>query len=472
MKNKRRVESFDTTIRNGLREYAVEVAYSRAIPSMLDGLKPVHRAILWDMYKLGLHNNKNTTKSSKVSGDVMGRFHPHGDCYPSIVTLAQGKMKYNLVHGMGAWGDCFGEAAASRYTECKLSKLSDECLLDPQYLEDGVTEYVDNYLGDDKLPVYLPAKLPFIFTTGSQGIAVGYATNIPTFSLKSIINCVRVGMEQYPKPLTSKNLLTLKFDGLDNKQCISGKQDIKSFMSNGRGNLIFAPNFSVKDKVVTFMSLIGNPDTMLQKLEEDDRVYQVNNLSTSNTIKIDVVLKPSVTLKEVNKVAQDLYNKLSMRYNYSFNCINQFVKTDKDGFKDIDAVLKESSPVEVMNEWIKWRIELEVRMLKNQIKKTDEKVKQLEFYRYLISKLDIIFKVLKSKTNDLKGSMKKALKCTDEQAQLVLDMPVRRLSKFNDTELVKQIKDLKTYSKQCSKWLKKPQVKIVADLDTMSKTFA
>ena len=466
-KTKNRTESFDSTIENGIRTIAIEVASNRAIPSLLDGLKPVHRAILWGMYKLGLHFNKNTTKTAKVAGEVMGKYHPHGDCSPSIVTLAQGKMKCNLAHGLGAWGDCFGaEAAAARYTEVKLSELADVVLLDPKYLEDGVTDYVSNYLGDDKLPVFLPAKLPLIFTTGSQGIAFGYATNIPTFSLKSVIRVCKLALKQYPKKVGSKVLQKLEFDDLDNKICISSDAEIKSFMESGKGSIQFSADYTFKDKIITFTGLVGNPDTMFSKLEEDDRVYQVNNLSSGNDIKIEVILKPSITLKEVKAVAQDLYKKITTRYNFNFNCIRQFVKTDKDGFKEADAVLKETNPVDVLNEWIEWRIDLEKKMLLNQVQKTDAKVKQLQFYRYLISKLDKIFKVLKSKTNDLKGAMQKALKCTEEQAQMVLDMPVRRLSKLSDIELQQQIKDLKQYASDCKKWLKKPQEKILKDLES------
>lgn len=466
MSKNNKTEPFDTTIREGMRTIAIEVASNRAIPSMLDGLKPVHRYILWAMFRMGLHFSKNTTKTAKVAGEVMGKYHPHGDCSPSIVTLAQGKMKCNLVHGLGAWGDCLGsDAAASRYTECKLSELADLYLLDQKYLEEGVTEYVSNYLGDDKIPVYLPAKLPFIFTTGSQGIAVGYATNIPTFSIKSVVKVVKKALEVYPSLVKPKTLLALQFDGLDNKVCVSTDSDILSFMKTGKGTLLFSSNYTTKDKTIIFTSLVGNPDTMLQKLEEDDRVYQVNNLSTSNDIKIEIVLKPSITLKDVKNVAKDLYNVITTRYNYSFNCIRQYTKTDADGFKEIDAILKETNPVDVLNEWIKWRVELEVKMLNNQVSKTNDKVNQLEFYRYLISKLDIIFKVLKSKTNDLKGAMKKALKCTDDQAQTVLDMPVRRLSKLSDDELKGQIKDLQQYAKDCKKWLKKPQDKILQDLN-------
>ena len=455
---------YNSFVRSSYKRYAISVLSDRALPDFRDGLKPVQRKMLWTAYKLGLHNNKAFTKCTNITGNLMARFSPHADAYGVLVNLTGNSVKFNLFEGNGNFGNYIDEAAAPRYTEAKLSKYSDDFLLNQNYLE--VCKMLPNYLDTEEEPMLLPSLLPVLFLIGCQGIAVGYKTEIPTFTLKSLIKVVKKGLV---KKLKGKDLLCLEFDDIYNAQYVGTDQQLLDYYTSGKAALPFSVSYKLDNtKSFTINSIIGNGETMINKIESDDRVYQVNDLTSGNDIKIQVVLKPSIASKDVKNVAADIVSKLKINRIFITNVIKRVVTEQKDGdhtFYDEGAVLKESNPVDLLNEWIKWRVELEVKMLNNQVSKTNDKVNQLEFYRYLISKLDIIFKVLKSKTNDLKGAMKKALKCTDDQAQTVLDMPVRRLSKLSDDELKGQIKDLQQYAKDCKKWLKNPQDKILQDLD-------
>ena len=191
MSNNIQVTEINSEMKRAYLDYAMSVIVSRALPDVKDGLKPVHRRILFAMYKLGLTSGGRYSKSAKVVGDVLGKYHPHGDApvYESLVRMAQDfSMRYPLIKGQGNFGSIDGDpAAAMRYTEVKLTKLSEEILQD---LEKNTVEYIDNFDGSLQEPIYLPAKVPNLLLMGAEGIAVGMATKIPPHNLTELIDAL------------------------------------------------------------------------------------------------------------------------------------------------------------------------------------------------------------------------------------------------------------------------------------------
>ena len=231
--------------------YGKEVVESRALPDYRDGLKPVHRRVLWTMYKLNLKYNSGYKKSARVVGDCIGKYHPHGDmsCYSTMVNMALSPEK--LIDGQGNWGDYEGEgvtkgAAASRYTECRLTKYSDTFLLDPDYI--AVTPMISNYDGEYIEPVILPAKLPNLLINGSEGIAVGCISNVPSFTQQSITELVKIALL---KKITPNDCLNLKFNfSWGGNNCNSNKE-LKEFYKTGKGKLSFIPEYTLKNNILT-----------------------------------------------------------------------------------------------------------------------------------------------------------------------------------------------------------------------------
>src|SRR3989339_633720 len=180
-----------TEMKRAYLDYAMSVIVSRALPDVRDGLKPVHRRILYAMYKVGLFHTARYSKSAKVVGEVLGKYHPHGDApvYESIVRLAQDfSMRYPLIKGQGNFGSVDGDPpAAMRYTEVKLTKIAEEMLVD---IEKETVKWTDNFDGTLKEPLFLPAKLPNLLLMGAEGIAVGMATKIPPHNLSEVIDAV------------------------------------------------------------------------------------------------------------------------------------------------------------------------------------------------------------------------------------------------------------------------------------------
>lgn len=471
-KGNKRSTTFKEFIEINYKRYAMDVLQNRAMPDWRDGLKPVNRKLIWTCDVLGLHNNKAHTKSAKVTGLAMAEFHPHSSAYKVLVNMSQNSLFTPLIDGEGNWGSVFDGAAAERYTECRLSKYSDICLLDKEYLQ--VTDMIPNYLGEKLEPVILPSLLPTLFLVGGTGIAAGYSSNIPTFSFESVLELTEKGLKTLKKgksTLTAKDLTEiLKFDSVDNKKCVSKESEILDFFKTGKGSIVFGSKYKIDKRTITFNSVCGNPDTMITKLENDDSVFRVNNASRGNDINIDVTLKPSIKLDDVKSIAKKLEEKIRFRQNFNINVIETYTEEDSQGMKEVCALLLETNLTDLINKWIEWRIALEVSMLKNRVVNINNEIKRLEFLRFVISKLDIIFKVLKSKTSDLNSELAKKLKISLDEAKSILDMPVRRLSKMSDSELKDKIKVQKDLLEDAKKWIKVPEKRILKTLVNIKKS--
>src|SRR3989344_1975797 len=242
-----KIQLIEDEMKKSYIDYAMSVITARALPDVRDGLKPVHRRILYAMHKSKLTHDKPFRKSAFVVGRILGSFHPHGDAavYDSLVRLAQDfSMRHTLVQGHGNWGSIDGfPAAAMRYTECRLSKLSSEML---KHIDEQTVKFVPNYDGSTKEPIVLPSLFPNLLVNGSTGIAVGMATNIPTHNLKESINAV-IAMINNPEITVQELIKYLPGPDFPTGGIIAGISGIKEAYETGRGRIIVLAKANVEE---------------------------------------------------------------------------------------------------------------------------------------------------------------------------------------------------------------------------------
>ena len=279
MSNNIQATEINLEMKRAYLDYAMSVIVSRALPDVRDGLKPVHRRILYAMYKLGLTSSARFSKSAKVVGEVLGKYHPHGDSsvYEALARLAQTfSMRYPLIKGQGNFGSIDGDPpAAMRYTEVKLAKISDEMVTD---MEKETVLFIDNFDGSLKEPVYLPAKLPNLLLMGAEGIAVGMATKIPPHNLSELVDALvfmidkaKLTNEKNSKKLPMENvknlifnvtledlLISVKGPDFPTAGIIYGANDIKEMYATGRKSIMMRARVTDEDIGKGKMAIIVN----------------------------------------------------------------------------------------------------------------------------------------------------------------------------------------------------------------------
>ena len=327
-------------------DYAMSVIVSRALPDVRDGLKPVHRKILYDMYKLGLTSGAHFAKSAKVVGDVLGKYHPHGDApvYEALARMAQDfSMRYPLVKGQGNFGSVDGDPpAAMRYTEVKLAKIADEMLAD---IEKETVPMIDNFDGSLKEPLYLPAKLPNLLLMGAEGIAVGMATKIPPHNLTEIVNAILAmidkakinavgtkGPEALLFNVELEDLLQhVKGPDFPTAGIIYGATDIREMYATGRGSILIRAKVEDEDLGKGKMAIIVkdlpyqvNKATLVEKIARlvtDKKIVGISDLrdeSNREGIRIVIELKRDASYK---KVLNNLFKYTELQTSFPVNIV-------------------------------------------------------------------------------------------------------------------------------------------------------
>ncbi|MEK6856518.1 MAG: DNA gyrase subunit A, partial [Nanoarchaeota archaeon] len=301
-------------------DYAMSVITARALPDVRDGLKPVHRRILYALYKSNLSHDKPFRKSAFIVGRILGSFHPHGDAavYDSLVRLAQNfSMRYPLVEGHGNFGSIDGyPAAAMRYTECRLSKISDEML---KHLDEDTVKYVPNYDGSTKEPTIMPSLFPTLLVNGSTGIAVGMATSIPPHNLKESINAV-VAMINNPEIKTEELMSYLPGPDFPTGGIIAGTAGIKEAYETGRGKIIVLAQTKVEDVkgkkqiIVNEIPYLINKSALIEEMADlirskrIDGIIDLRDESDRKGMRIVIEIKqgfsPEVVLNQLQKYSQ------------------------------------------------------------------------------------------------------------------------------------------------------------------------
>jgi DNA gyrase subunit A len=445
--NKKHIEQ---EMRQSYLDYAMSVIVGRALPDVRDGLKPVHRRVLFGMQQMGMTHNKPFKKSARIVGEVLGKYHPHGDMavYDTLVRMAQDfSLRYPLVDGQGNFGSVDGDnAAAMRYTEARLSRIADEVLLD---LEKETVDFTPNFDNSLKEPLVLPSKLPNLLVNGSAGIAVGMATNIPPHNLSEISSAI---VQQIRNPEISIPELLEQVRGPDfpTGGIIIGTAGMRQAYTTGRGQIIVRAKSETEEKkgeeaiIITEIPYMVNKTMLIEQIAEcikDKRVEGISDLrdeSDRDGMRIVIELKKDAS-SEV--VLNQLYHHTRLQTTFGINLL-ALVKNEP----------KTMNLKELIGHYIDFRKEIVRKRTAFDLKKAEEKAHILEGLIIALNNLDSVIKLIRGSDSveTARAGLMKAHKLTELQANAILDMRLQRLTsleqkkvKDEHAELLKLIAELK-----------------------------
>lgn len=424
-------------------EYAMSVIVGRALPDVRDGLKPVHRRILYAMYEDNLTSDRPFKKSATCVGDVLGRYHPHGDAsvYDALVRLAQDfSMRYMLVDGHGNFGSVDGDPpAAYRYTEARMSKISDEMLRD---IDKDTVDWDPNFDESRKEPRVLPARFPNLLVNGSSGIAVGMATNIPPHNLREVIGaCICV----LDNPEADLNDLMQYVKGPDfpTRGIIMGRSGIRAAYATGRGRLVIRARHEFeefgKDRtriVITEIPYQVNKRMLIKSMAEqveDKRLEGISDIrdeSDRNGMRIVIELKrdanPQVVLNR-------LFNQTQLQTTFAINML---------ALVDNQSQPKILSLRHIIDEYLTFQEEIIVRRTKYDLKKAQERAHLLEGLLIAQDNIDEVIRIIRSAYDDAKQRLMERFGLDDVQAQAILDMRLKALQGLDREKLENEYREL------------------------------
>jgi DNA gyrase subunit A len=422
--------NIEDEMKKSYMDYAMSVIIGRAIPDVRDGLKPVHRRILYAMYEMGNRHNKPYKKSARIVGDIMGKYHPHGDAaiYDTMVRMAQDfSLRYMLVDGQGNFGSIDGDPpAAMRYTESRLSRISDEVLAD---LEKDTVDYVPNYDESLQEPSLLATRIPLLLLNGSSGIAVGMATNIPPHNLTEIIDGT-IALIRNPKMIVEELMKFIPGPDFPTAGFINGREGILSAYKTGRGIIRIRARALIEknarnDKetiVVTELPYQVNKASLIEKISElvrDKKIAGISDLrdeSDREGIRVVIELK-----RDENSaiILNQLYKFTQMEV--SFGIIMLAIA---DGRPQV-CNLKE-----ILEKFIVFRQEVVVRRTRFDLERAKERAHILEGYIIALNNIDEIIKVIKAAKNPNEAATALCAKfnLSEIQAKAILEMRLQRLT--------------------------------------------
>ena len=434
--------NIETEMKTAYIDYAMSVIVSRALPDVRDGLKPVHRRILYSMHEDGITSDKPYRKCANTVGSVLGRYHPHGDSsvYDAMVRLAQDfSMRYMLIDGHGNFGSIDGDgAAAMRYTEARMAKIAEQMLVD---IEKNTVDFMPNY--DDRLqePTVLPAKIPALLINGSSGIAVGMATNIPPHNLREIIDGAIMVIDK--DDVTNEELMeVVKGPDFPTGAMILGKEGIKEAYTTGRGKITVRAETEIEE-------MSGNR----QRIIVSSLPYQVNKANL--IIKIDELVKDK-KIEGISEVRDESDRNERVRIVIELKrdarpqvILNQLFKHTQmqDTFGVIMLALVNGEPKiltlkECLDEYVKHRREVILRRTKFDLEKAEARAHILEGLLKAIDNIDEVIQIIRSSYDDAKERLMERFDLSDIQAQAILDMQLKRLSGLQREKLEEEYAEL------------------------------
>jgi DNA gyrase subunit A len=424
--------------------YSMSVIIDRALPDVRDGLKPVHRRILYTMGEQGLRPGGKFAKSARIAGEVMGKYHPHGDSsiYDSMVRLAQDwVMRYPLVNGQGNFGSMDGDpAAASRYTEARLGRAGNELLND---LEKETVDFRDNYDGSEQEPSVLPAKLPNLLLNGQVGIAVGMATNIPPHNLGELIDAT-IELIDNEEATTDDLLKHVKGPDFPTGAVVYGGAPMKQAYQTGRGSVMIRAVATIEETkkgrsqiIVTEMPYAVNKATLIEKIAElvkDKKITTISDLrdeSARGAVRIVIELKKDAYPK---KVLNQLYKLTALQTSFHFNMLALI-----DGIQPRVLGLHE-----ILSEFLKHRQQVVRRRTEFELRKAKERAHILEGYKIALDHIDEVIKTIRaSKTSEeAEKNLIEKFKLSEIQAKAILAMQLRRLTGLEREAIENELKEL------------------------------
>ena len=445
----------ETEMQRSYLDYAMSVIVGRALPEVRDGLKPVHRRILYAMYDGGYRPNAGFSKCMRVVGDVMGHFHPHGDAavYDALARLVQPwSMRYPMVAGQGNFGSPGNLGpAAPRYTECKMAPLSMEMVRD---IDEDTVDFMDNYDGRTQEPTVLPARLPYLLLNGSEGIAVGMATRIPPHNMREVADGVQWALdhpEASREELMEALIERIKGPDFPTGATILGRKGIESAYRTGRGSIVQRAIVNVEEinsrvcLVVTELPYQVNPDNLAAKiagLVKDGQIEGIADIrdesSDRSGQRLVIVLKRDAVPKVV---LNNLYKRTQLQDSFPANMLAL-----------VDGVPRTLSIDGFISNWITHQLEVIVRRTNFRLKRAQDRLHILQGYLMALDALDaVIATIRKSPTVDeARGALMELLGVDEVQADAILALQLRRLAALErqkildeHTELEARVTDLK-----------------------------
>jgi len=423
-------------------DYAMSVIVSRALPDVRDGLKPVHRRILYSMYEENLTHDKPYFKSATTVGNVIGRYHPHGDAsvYDALVRLAQDfSMRYPLIEGHGNFGSVDGDPpAAYRYTEARMSKLANVLL---ENIEKDTVDFAPNFDEKRKEPTILPTRIPTLLINGSSGIAVGMATNIPPHNLTEVLNGA---MAQIDNPDITVEELMEHIQGPDfpTSGTIMGRSGIRSAYNTGRGKIVIRAKANIEEHkdgtssiIVTELPYQGNKKMLVESIANLVKEKKIEGLSDIDDhssdrvgIRLEIFLKrdanPQVVLNQLYK-----YTRLQDSFSVNLLAI-------------CDGKPKTMGLKEVLDNFITFQKEIVTRRIKYDKAKAEARMHILEGLRIALANIDEVIEVIRNSYDDAKENLMAKFGFSDIQAQSVLDMRLAQLQRLNGEKIDEEYNDL------------------------------
>lgn len=432
-------------MRESFIDYAMSVIVARALPDVRDGLKPVHRRILYGMNELGVTPDKPHKKSARIVGDVMGKYHPHGDSaiYESMVRMAQPfSYRKMLVDGHGNFGSVDGDgAAAMRYTEARMSKIALEMLRD---INKNTVNFKGNYDDSEKEPEVLPARFPNLLVNGTTGIAVGMATNIPPHNLSEVIDAIEVLMEN-PDATTADLMEALPGPDFPTGGLVMGKSGIRRAYESGKGSITVRAKVEIdemrngKERIlVTELPYMVNKAKLIERISElhrDKRVEGITDLrdeSSREGMRIVIEIRRDTS---ASVVLNNLYKMTSLQTSFGFNMLAIV--------KGVPKVLGLKS---ILEYYLEHQEEVIRRRTEYDLQKAEARAHILEGLRIALDHIDEIIATIRSSESDevAKNAMMERFALSDRQAQAILDMRLRRLTGLEREKIEKEYQDLLT----------------------------
>ena len=445
-----------TEMKRAYLDYAMSVIVSRALPDVRDGLKPVHRRILYAMYKMGLTHTARFSKSAKVVGEVLGKYHPHGDApvYEAMARLAQDfSMRYPLIKGQGNFGSVDGDPpAAMRYTEAKLARISDEMMGD---IEKETVDWVDNFDGTLKEPVFVPSKLPNLLLMGAEGIAVGMATKIPPPNLNQLVDAIVHIIDKAKRAAPKKNDLVFNVEVDELMEHVTGPDfptagiiyggaDIKQAYLTGRGSIMVRAKIEDEDMgkgktaiIVNELPYQVNKSNLVEKIAHlvtDKKLVGISDLrdeSDRDGIRIVIELKRDA---QYRKVVNNLFKHTELQTSFPINMVCL-----------VDGIPQTLGLKSILEIYVRHRVNMVSKRSEFELKQAKARAHILEGYLIALKHIDSVVETIKKAKDepDAKAKLMKKFGLTDIQAQAILDMQLKRLTGLERAKIEDELALLK-----------------------------
>lgn len=428
--DKLEIVDISETMRESFLEYSMSVIVQRALPDVRDGLKPVHRRILYAMNDMGIIANKPFKKSARIVGEVIGKYHPHGDTavYDAMVRMAQDfSYRYELVQGHGNFGSMDGDgAAAMRYTEARMSKISMEMMKD---IQKDTVDFVPNYDSEETEPAVLPARFPNLLVNGSVGIAVGMATNIPPHNLNETIDATLAIMDN--PDITTMELMENYIKGPDfpTGGVILGRAGIKQAFETGRGAIVTRSKHKIEDmgngktRVVFYeIPYQVNKATLITKIADlvrekmIDGITYLNDESNREGIRVVMELRKDV---QPDVVLNQLYRMTPLQTSFGVNMLAL-----------VNGAPKQMGIKEILTHYIDHQVEVTERRTRFDLKKAEDRAHILEGLRIALDHIDEIIRIIRSSSTDAiaRTTLMESFSLSEIQANAILEMRLKRLT--------------------------------------------